>query len=70
MRTNMARWDRIVRTGVGIGLLALGWSGVTGGVPGRVLGIICILAAVVQLGTGVTGFCPLYAAIGRGTKRE
>jgi Protein of unknown function (DUF2892) len=70
MRTNMARWDRIVRSGVGIALLALGWSGVTGGVPGRVLGIVCILFAVLQLGTGLTGYCPMYAVLGRSTKRS
>jgi hypothetical protein len=48
--------DRIIRSIVGIVLLALYFtSTVTGG-----LGIIFIILGAVLLVTGVVGFCPLY----------
>ena len=57
MRVNMGRVDRIVRFVLGVvilglyGALAPPWKYVT-------------LLGLIPLGTSLTGFCPLYAAIG------
>lgn len=57
MRINMGRVDRIVRFVLGVvilglyGALAPPWKYVT-------------LLGLIPLGTSLTGFCPLYAAIG------
>lgn len=57
MRVNIGRVDRIVRFVLGVlilglyGALAPPWKYVT-------------LLGLIPLGTSLTGFCPLYAAIG------
>jgi hypothetical protein len=57
MRVNMGRVDRIARFVLGVvilglyGALAPPWKYVT-------------LLGLIPLGTSLTGFCPLYAAIG------
>ena len=57
MRVNTGRVDRIVRFVLGVvilglyGALAPPWKYVT-------------LLGLIPLGTSLTGFCPLYAAIG------
>ena len=57
MRVNVGRVDRIVRFVLGVvilglyGALAPPWKYVT-------------LLGLIPLGTSLTGFCPLYAAIG------
>jgi len=57
MHVNMGRVDRIVRFVLGVvilglyGALAPPWKYVT-------------LLGLIPLGTSLTGFCPLYAAIG------
>jgi len=57
MRVNMGRVDRIVRFVLGVvilglyGALAPPWKYLT-------------LLGLIPLGTSLTGFCPLYAAIG------
>ena len=57
MRINIGRVDRIVRFVLGVlilglyGALAPPWKYVT-------------LLGLIPLGTSLTGFCPLYAAIG------
>ena len=54
---NEAAWDRIARVAVGIVLLYLGWAGmVTGG-----WGTFFKFIGFVPLGTGLIGWCPLYA---------
>lgn len=56
---NEAGWDRIVRIGVGVVLLVIGF-GVVGGTTGIILGLV----ALVPLVTGLVGWCPLYAVFG------
>jgi len=56
MKVNESMLDRIIRVVVGIGFLALYFTGfVSGG-----LGIVFIVLGVIALLTGVIGFCPLY----------
>ena len=50
--------DRVVRVGIGLGLLALTVAG-----PQTLLGLI----GVVPLVTGVVGSCPLYRLLGVST---
>jgi len=63
---NEASWDRIARIVVGIALLALGWGGAIGGVPGTILKFL----GFVPLATGLLGWCPLYAVFGFRTSAE
>ena len=54
---NEAGWDRALRVGLGIVLLALGWGEVvTGG-----LGTFFKFVGFVPLATGLVGWCPLYS---------
>lgn len=48
--------DRVIRVVVGLALLALGWTGVVGGVAGEIFKYL----GFVPLLTGIVGFCPLY----------
>lgn len=52
---NEAKWDRMVRVGLGVVLLVVGF-GALGGTAGLVVGII----GFVPLLTGLSGWCPLY----------
>ncbi|MCK4391173.1 MAG: DUF2892 domain-containing protein [Desulfobacterales bacterium] len=63
MKTNMARWDRILRIIIGIILLFIGFS--KGGLwwIGAVIGAIFVVTSFIS-------YCPLYSAIGLSTKRE
>lgn len=63
---NLGNIDRAVRVLVGLGLLALGWSGAVAGTPGLVLKI----AGFVPLATAAVGFCPLYPLAGLSTRRK
>jgi len=65
MKTNESNLDRIIRTILGIALLALSISGtVTGG-----LGIAFIVVGAIALLTGVVGICPLYMLLKIKTNR-
>jgi hypothetical protein len=48
--------DRVIRVVVGLALLALGWTGMVGGVVGEIFKYL----GFVPLLTGIVGFCPLY----------
>ena len=61
--TNEANWDRILRVGLGVVLLIVGF-GVIGGGLGTVVGLV----ALVPLVTGLVGTCPLYRLFGIRTK--
>lgn len=62
---NVSTADRVLRIALGIGMLALGWSGVVGGLPALALQIF----GLVPLVTGFIGWCPFYAFLGIGTNR-
>lgn len=66
MKTNESTADRIIRAVLGIALLVLGLGGFVTGTLGTVLIIIGALA----LGTGLIGFCPLYALLKISTKKS
>lgn len=60
MVKNVGRADAIIRA-----LLALVFAGMALVFSGQlVVSLIAALAAVVMLGTALTGRCPLYAALG------
>jgi hypothetical protein len=63
---NEASWDRILRVGVGIALIAVGFSGAVEGGLGTFLGVF----GFVPLITGLLGWCPLYAIFRFRTNRE
>jgi hypothetical protein len=62
---NQAGWERTARIVLAAVLLYLGWGGVVTGVTGTVLKIIGFLPLL----TGLSGWCPLYTAIGFRTNR-
>ncbi|MDH3250049.1 MAG: DUF2892 domain-containing protein [Acidimicrobiia bacterium] len=57
---NEATWDRALRVGVGLVLLALGWGEIVSGG----LGTFFKVFGLVPLATGLVGWCPLYAIFG------
>jgi hypothetical protein len=61
---NEAGWERVARVTLGVVLLIVGF-GVMGGTAGLIVGIV----AVVPLLTGLSGWCPLYSALGFRTNR-
>jgi hypothetical protein len=63
MTRNLNKTDRIVRTGVGVILLAFA---VPVGVA-SIAGVVLSVLAAVMLGTAAIGFCPLYLALGIST---
>lgn len=65
MKVNQANWERVARVVLGIILMYVGFGGVAAGTLGTVIGIL----GVVALLTGLSGWCPLYAALKTGTKK-
>ena len=63
MTRNLNTTDRIVRTGLGVGLVALA---IPTGVA-SITGVVLLGLAAVMLGTAAVGFCPLYTALGIST---
>jgi hypothetical protein len=62
MQTNIGRADRVIR--LVLGAVILGLYGALP-VPWRYL----TLLGLIPLGTSITGFCPLYAAVGWNRRR-
>jgi hypothetical protein len=58
--------ERLLRIGLGAGMLALAWSGTVGGLGGRALEVF----AWVPLLTGLLGGCPFYALLGISTRKR
>jgi hypothetical protein len=58
MNINEARWDRVIRVVVGLGLLSLAIVG-----PKTMWGLL----GAVPLATGLLGYCPLYRMLGVST---
>ena len=63
---NEAGLDRIIRVGLGIVLLVLGWGDVVTGTWGTVFKWL----GFVPLAMGLAGWCPLYAIFGFRTNRR
>jgi hypothetical protein len=63
--SNLAPWDRALRVGFGLALLALGFYGSGEGLSVTLLRIFGWLPLV----TGVAGWCPFYALIGVRSRR-
>jgi hypothetical protein len=63
MKRNVNSIDRIVRTGLGVVLVAFA---VPVGVA-SITGVVLYVLAAVMLGTAALGFCPLYYALGIST---
>jgi len=63
MKTNMARWDRILRIIIGLALILIG-------LPKGGLWWIGVVIGVIFVVTSFIGYCPLYSVIGVSTKRE
>lgn len=57
MSINESTIDRIIRVVLGLVLLALGWTGIIGGVVGEIFKYL----GFVPLLTGIIGFCPIYS---------
>lgn len=66
MKLNESNIDRIIRAAAGIVLLYLGLGGVLSGT----LGIVSDVVGVVLILTGAIGFCPIYAMLKIGTRKE
>lgn len=65
LRQNVCGLDRIVRIGLGVALLGIGF-GLLQGVAGTVVGLV----GLVPLVTGIIGWCPAYLPFGFRTCRS
>jgi hypothetical protein len=67
MRENVGHVDRIVRTVVGTGLVALGFAPLRAH-DGRLPGLFAVVAGALLLESAVTRVCPLNHALGLDTR--
>lgn len=67
MKQNVAKWDRILRGGVGIGLLTVAIINYS---TFGVIAIVAGLLGVIMLVVSITGFCPIYKLIGFQTLKK
>jgi hypothetical protein len=65
MKTNESMIDRVIRIVLGVGLLALGWTGTVTGVLGEIFKYL----GVIPLLTGIIGWCPIYSLLRIRTKK-
>ncbi|MDP3894190.1 DUF2892 domain-containing protein [Nocardioides sp.] len=63
MTRNLSNTDRILRTGLGVVLVAFA---IPAGVA-SISGVVLYVLGAVMLGTAALGFCPLYTALGIST---
>ncbi len=66
MPRNMGSADRIIRTIVGLVMMAL----VALGYVGMPWSVVAAVIAIVFLLTSIVGFCPLYVPFGISTRRR
>ena len=66
MKKNMGTVDKVLRLLGAVLLVVLYLTGVVSGV----LGIICLLIAVMFVVTSILGFCPLYVPLGINTGKK
>jgi len=61
---NMGPWDRVLRAGVGAALVAVGSYGLASkNIPNQGSGVM-LGVSIVPFITAITGYCPLYQALG------
>lgn len=63
MRENVGRKDRVIRSVLGPGMVAVGYSRL-GGKEGRPLGLLMMMAGVSVSESAITRVCPLSALFG------
>lgn len=63
---NLPNWERILR--VIMGIMSLAYAGMNWGVSGLAVGM-GIMGAVLAM-TGLMGFCPMCAMVGRKLNKE
>ena len=63
---NLPNWERILR--VIMGIMSLAYSGMNWGVSGLAVGM-GIMGAILAM-TGLMGFCPMCAMVGRKLNKE
>lgn len=63
---NLPHWERVIR--IVMGLISLAYAGVNWGGSGLAIGM-GIMGAVLAM-TGMVGFCPMCAMVGRKLKKE
>ena len=66
MKRNESGLDRIIRVVVGVVFIGLFAAGVVLGW----LGWLLLVIGAILLGTGIIGFCPLYAALKLNTNKK
>lgn len=66
LASNLARWERLVRIGLGLLFVVLPLSGLVEGLAGTAL----LLFAWVPLVTGAIGWCPIYSLLGLSSRRR
>lgn len=66
MKRNIGETDRLIRLSVACVIGVLYLTGLLSGLPGAILGLTALAAAT----TGIGGFSPLYALLGRNTASE
>ena len=62
--SNQAGWDRLMRVGVGLGVVFVGWFVLGEGLWGAAFKIF----GMIPLATGLLGWCPFYSVLGVTTK--
>jgi len=62
---NIATWDRLLRVGLGVTMLIIGWHAL-GGPLTNVLRVVALYPLV----TGLAGWCPIYALLSFRTRRR
>ncbi len=64
-KINESGADRVIRVVIGAAMLALGFGGLVTGT----FGLIFKILGVLLVGTGLIGWCPLYALVRVRTKK-
>ena len=66
-RKNLPGWERVMRSVGGVVMIAYGFFGMPGlpGMPGAMAGYLIAGTGAVAILTGVFGFCPMCAMVGR-----
>jgi len=65
---NVGRFDRNIRLGLGLVLVAASFFMLGG--PGTTAGLLTIIVGAVLVVTALTKFCPLYKLLGLSTRRS